>query len=87
MAVNEFHCSKCGLCCKRISQSAITRHLDRGDGVCMYLCESDNLCSIYTERPLFCRINDGYKLFEKQLTIAEYYALNTRVCRDLKREG
>ena len=86
-AAHKFDCSKCGLCCKRISQSAVTRHLDRGDGVCMHLRESDNLCLIYDQRPLFCRVDDGYKLFEQQMTMSEYYALNSKVCRELNKQG
>jgi len=30
--------------------------LDRGDGACKHLTE-DNLCSIYEDRPDFCRLN------------------------------
>ncbi len=30
--------------------------LDRGDGVCINLMP-DNLCSIYDNRPVFCRLN------------------------------
>jgi Fe-S-cluster containining protein len=30
--------------------------LDRGDGACINLTE-DNLCSIYEDRPDFCRLN------------------------------
>ena len=79
----RFKCDKCGLCCKCISLNPIFVALDRGDGVCKYL--KDNLCSIYEERPLICRIDDCYNAyFEKQYTIEEFYSMNEEICSQLK---
>jgi len=58
--------------------------LDRGDGVCRYL--SGNLCSIYAERPLLCRVDECYEVFFKQyMELKEYYYLNEKECKKLKK--
>lgn len=78
-----FHCTQCGECCRNLNQSILYKELDRGDGVCIYL--ADNLCSIYENRPLLCRIDDCYEGYFKQLySIDEYYELNYRICRKLQ---
>ena len=44
---------------------SIYRELDRGDGVCRYL--KGNLCSIYEDRPLLCRVDESYEIYYKSL--------------------
>ena len=53
-----FKCDKCGECCRHLNESDLYIELDRGDGVCKYL--DGNLCSIYENRPLHCRIDESY---------------------------
>lgn len=78
-----FKCDCCGNCCKNISKSELYSDLDRGDGVCKYL--NGNICSIYNERPLFCRIDECFELFFKRyMSIEEYYKLNYKACEKLK---
>lgn len=78
-----FPCDCCGCCCRNIGDSPIYKGLDRGDGVCRYL--SENLCTIYEDRPVLCRIDDCYNLyFYKSMGREEYYRLNMEVCRKLK---
>lgn len=57
-----FRCSKCDLCCKDILHLGIeeAKELDRGYGVCYFLDEETNLCDIYEDRPIFCRVEDLY---------------------------
>ena len=79
-----FECDSCGLCCMNIYKSEIYSELDRGDGVCEYL--SGNLCSIYENRPLLCRIDECYELFFKDtMSLEEYYRLNIEECEKLKK--
>jgi len=60
-------------------------NLNRGDGVCKYLI--GNLCSIYNERPLFCRIDECYELYFKDtMSKEEYYRLNMEECKKLKKQ-
>lgn len=57
--------------------------LDRGDGVCKYLV--NNLCSIYQNRPIKCRIDESYELyFRKIYSLEEFYEINKTICNKLK---
>jgi len=78
-----FTCDKCGVCCRHLDMSPLYSELDRGDGICKYLI--GNLCSIYGNRPLLCRIDESYNAFFSDLmSIAEYYRLNHEACDKLK---
>ena len=80
-----FKCSQCGVCCRHLDRSELYRELDRGDGVCRYL--KGNLCSIYENRPLLCRIDESYdKFFSEIYTRDEYYRLNEQACKILQSE-
>jgi Fe-S-cluster containining protein len=80
-----FKCSQCGECCRHLDRSELYRELDRGDGVCRYL--RGNLCSIYENRPLLCRIDESYdKFFSEIYTRDEYYRLNEQGCKILQSE-
>lgn len=85
MSNTTFECLKCGECCRHLKQSVLYSDLDRGDGVCRYLC--GDLCSIYYERPIKCRIDDGYELFKDKYTLEEYYEENYKVCRSFINES
>ncbi len=79
-----FFCDKCGMCCRNLKYSKLYSDLDRGDGVCKYL--HGNLCSIYENRPLKCRIDDSYEIYFKSvMTREEYYRKNYEVCNFLKK--
>lgn len=78
-----FNCDQCGECCRNLHLSRNYADLDRGDGVCRYL--EDNLCTIYLERPLKCRVDDSYeKRFKSLMTKEEYYQLSYEACTFLK---
>ena len=80
-----FQCDKCGECCRNLSLSPLYADLDRGDGVCKYL--NGNLCSIYNDRPLKCRIDENYYMFFQQdMSLEEYYQLNYMSCNILKQK-
>lgn len=79
----KFNCDKCGLCCKSLAGNPIYKDLDRGDGICKFLV--DNLCSIYEDRPLLCRVDDAYnEYFKNSMTLEEYYKENYKICNILK---
>ena len=73
-----FECCKCGEGCKHLDMSPLYKQLDRGDGTCIYL--KDDLCSIYENRPLICRIDECYEYFKEEYTLEEYYAANQKMC-------
>lgn len=80
-----FPCEKCGACCRSLNTSPLYADLDRGDGVCRYL--QGNLCSIYEQRPMLCRIDQCYELFYKeQYSLEEYYQLNLDLCHILQQK-
>lgn len=79
-----FKCDRCGCCCRNLDKSKLYSELDRGDGVCKYL--EENLCSIYEQRPLLCRVDDCYDIYFKEyIDIEEYYRLNMIECEKLKK--
>ena len=80
-----FKCDVCGKCCRHLDRSEIYKDLDRGDGICRYL--EDNLCSIYDDRPLLCRVDDAYyKYFQNELSLDENYRLNYQACVRMREE-
>lgn len=79
-----FQCDKCGACCRNLNLSPLYAELDRGDGICKYL--SGNLCTIYKERPILCRIDESYyAFFANSISKEEYYRLNYEACDKLKK--
>lgn len=82
---HNFDCDKCGLCCRSLYlRLDIYMFLDRGDGICKYFVEDKNLCGIYEDRPLICRVKDGYKAFFSDMDYDEYIKMTKRSCQQLK---
>ncbi|MBR2361799.1 MAG: YkgJ family cysteine cluster protein [Spirochaetaceae bacterium] len=73
-----FQCSQCGICCRRLPDLAPFDKLHDGDGVCRFL--DGSLCSIYDERPLLCRVDESYHLFEHLMSYEEYLEINYTSC-------
>lgn len=79
-----FKCDCCGLCCRNLRRSPLYAKLHTGDGICKYL--DGNLCSIYEQRPLLCRVEECYEAFFKEtLSYDEYLEINYQGCRELKK--
>jgi len=82
-----FRCLKCGACCSQLHLfHGMFDDLDRGDGVCRHFNKEKKLCSIYDERPLKCRVEEGYQLFRKQISYEEYILRNKEMCHFLQQE-
>lgn len=80
-----FVCDKCGACCRNLNRSPLYAELDKGNGVCRHLV--GNLCSIYEDRPLLCRVDESYEAFFKDyMTREEFYRMNYACCKMLKEE-
>ena len=77
-----FTCSKCGECCRHIGGIQIFDELNRGDGICKFL--EGNLCSIYKNRPIYCRVDEGYSIFSENMPKEEYYKINRKYCKKLQ---
>ena len=79
-----FPCIACGQCCRNVHLSPLTEYLSRGDGVCKYLDNFTNLCTIYEERPLVCNVDKFFKLFLKdKISWLDYVRQNSDFCRVL----
>jgi len=82
--LNSFPCNSCGKCCRRVNLSELTIYLDRGDGVCQHFNEVSNLCNIYNDRPLICRVEDYYKTYlSDQIGWDEFVKINLDICEKL----
>lgn len=80
----EFPCTACGKCCRKVNLSEQTNYLNRGDGVCRYFDEKTNLCTIYNDRPLVCRVEDYYKKYlSQQYSWDEFIEINIKICNEL----
>lgn len=81
-----FKCDKCGECCRNLDKSDLYVNLNRGDGICKYLV--GNICSIYENRPLLCRVDESYEiLFKDVINHSDYYKLNYEFCKRLKKKS
>lgn len=81
-----FACRCCGLCCQHVDRNPMTTYLNRGDGQCLHFDSISRLCSIYAERPLFCRVEESYPAFAKTMSREAYVELNRIACEALARE-
>lgn len=80
-----FPCIACGQCCRNVHLSPLTNYLSRGDGVCQYLDEDSNLCSIYEERPLVCKVEEYYQNYlVHKVSWKAFVELNIEHCINLQ---
>lgn len=78
----KFPCVQCGECCRHIDLVPELAKYDRGDGVCAGL--QGNLCGIYENRPLICRVDEAYeRRFRGEYTREEFIRMNLEACRKL----
>lgn len=86
--LSAFPCTACGQCCRRVYLSEKTAYLNRGDGVCQYFNEENNLCSIYENRPLICRVDDYYQAhFSQMISWDDFVQLNMEICHSLQNKS
>jgi len=82
-----FPCEKCGACCRRVGEVFFARHMANPDGVCKYLDEATNLCTIYSQRPIFCRVDELYeKNLADKMSREEFYRINKEVCKKFRQQ-
>ncbi len=80
----SFPCTRCGLCCQHIDQVAQLQAYDRGNGTCIHYRTGIG-CAVYDQRPVVCRIDDGYQVFASDhMSRTEYYGCNAQVCNQLQ---
>lgn len=82
---SQFHCTHCGECCRHIGNIPALREYDNGNGVCIFLNQDTNLCTIYPKRPLICNVDQVYEeYFSRYYSEEEYLELNYKVCEALR---
>lgn len=80
-----FPCDRCGICCRHIGDVPWARGMALPGGICRYLDQETNLCTIYARRPLFCNVDAYYEAYMKErMSREEFYRLNGLGCRELK---
>lgn len=85
--MTSFPCTSCGKCCRRVNLSTATAYLDRGDGICYHFDIDTNLCTIYHDRPLVCRVEDYYKVhLSDKIEWDDFVKLNLSICDRLQKE-
>ncbi len=83
--MNPFPCNSCGKCCRNVHLNIEINYLDRGDGICRHLDLNTNLCLIYEDRPLVCRVEDYYKKYLTEVYEWEdFVTINLAVCEQLQ---
>lgn len=68
-----YKCENCGECCKNWNPAKHDKNIVDKNGVCKYLDINTNLCTIYENRPIFCRIDELYKKEFKDKMDWNYY--------------
>jgi len=82
-----FPCEQCGSCCRRVGDNFLGKSMALPDGSCKNLDKSTNLCKIYKERPIFCRVDDYYdKYMSNFMTREEFYQKNKECCKKWQNE-
>lgn len=80
-----FKCKRCGSCCRMAGSVPALKSICLPNGCCKYLNLENNLCSIYKNRPLQCRVDDFYwQKISHIMSIEEFYALNKIYCDGLR---
>ena len=93
--MDNFPCTKCGLCCKQLANTLANQHSlpqklqdllsifpyrPKPDGSCPKLTE-DGLCSVYDSRPIICNINLAAQVLNHDIT--DWYRINAENCNNL----
>ena len=81
-----FECERCGCCCRRVGEVFFAKSMALSDGCCKYFDKKTNLCTIYEERPIFCRVDEYYEKFlSDKITREEFYRQNKEICRQFQK--
>lgn len=86
LKTGRFPCTRCGSCCRSVSESDVYKHLDRGDGACKFYQDITHDCSIYLFRPSICRVHEMYYLLHPPITWDEYVFINVSGCNALQKK-
>lgn len=88
-----FDCERCGSCCRQVGKLAKGMSLcyllffrPKENGWCQYLANDNGWkCLIYDKRPLACRVDEMWKVFNKHTNIDRYYKITKDACQVLRK--
>ncbi len=74
-------CQNCNAaCCRNVGN-----RMPNKNGICDYLDQTTNKCTIYSTRPLMCNVEEFHKHFIKEsMTLEEWKEENLKACIILK---
>ncbi|SEK63680.1 Fe-S-cluster containining protein [Roseateles sp. YR242] len=76
-----FPCTACGACCRQLPAGS---PMALEDGTCRHLDIRTHHCSIYSERPLVCRVDEVYeRRVAGHASARVFYLLQAQVCASL----
>lgn len=74
----SFPCTACGACCRRLP---VVSPMALADGSCRHLDPGTNLCTVYAQRPLACRVDDVFRQHVAGVVPARvFYLLQANSC-------
>ena len=77
-----FKCSKCGACCRRLDGApGLLDALQGSTGSCVFFDKKTNLCKIYEQRFLECRVDENFRKKVFGITEEQYYELTEKLCQ------
>ena len=82
-----YNCETCGAqCCKNWNPARYDRTIVDERGVCKYLNTTTNLCTIYNERPNFCRVYTWYyEQYKDQKSLQDFLSSQRLGCDILQK--
>jgi len=81
-----FPCKQCGCCCRHIGKTYEGKDMALSNGICKYLDQVTNLCTIYEKRPIFCNVDAFYeRYFFDKISREIFYQRNIKICSQLQR--
>jgi Fe-S-cluster containining protein len=91
MEEKEFYnnCEACGAqCCRNWNIYQFDPTMVDKYGVCIYLNQETNKCTIYDTRPVFCRVHDYYvERMSSKMSFEEYMRSSYVGCKVLQNMG
>lgn len=82
-----FKCEQCGCCCRKIGKVPLRKNMALSNGICRYLNQKTNLCTIYEKRPIFCNVDAFYeKYYKDKISIESFYKINKEECKKLRQK-
>lgn len=82
-----YKCENCGACCRFGNPGRFDPNIVNEHGDCIYLDLKTKLCTIYENRPIFCRLHEWYSItYDPELVPFDVYVILQKIGCDKLRE-